>query len=127
MEKHNQHLPAFLPMPHAHYQCTATHSNRKFMSLLGVFRSEFRLVQVSNADVMTHVFFGKGGADKTTCVAASALCFAKDDDSSLVISTGPTPSRLHIFNFSNSKAGIASANCARACASQNPAGSKSAL
>jgi arsenite-transporting ATPase len=47
----------------------------------------------------THVFLGKGGVGKTTCAAATALHFATAGESSLVISTDPTPSLSHIFEL----------------------------
>lgn len=46
------------------------------------------------------VFIGKGGVGKTTCSAATALALAERGDSSLVISTDPTPSLSHIFEIS---------------------------
>src|SRR5512146_2557230 len=45
------------------------------------------------------VFLGKGGVGKTTCSAATALALAERGDSSLVISTDPTPSLSHIFEI----------------------------
>jgi arsenite/tail-anchored protein-transporting ATPase len=45
------------------------------------------------------VFLGKGGVGKTTCSAATALQLADDGQSSLVISTDPTPSLSHIFEI----------------------------
>jgi arsenite-transporting ATPase len=45
------------------------------------------------------VFLGKGGVGKTTCSAATALQIADDGQSSLVISTDPTPSLSHIFEI----------------------------
>jgi arsenite/tail-anchored protein-transporting ATPase len=44
-----------------------------------------------------HVFLGKGGVGKTTCAAATALRIADGGESSLAISTDPTPSLSHIF------------------------------
>ncbi|HXW10722.1 MAG TPA: TRC40/GET3/ArsA family transport-energizing ATPase [Steroidobacteraceae bacterium] len=49
------------------------------------------------ADTRVHVFLGKGGVGKTTCAAATALALAEAGESSLVISTDPTPSLSHIF------------------------------
>lgn len=46
-----------------------------------------------------HVFLGKGGVGKTTCSAATALQFAEAGETSLVISTDPTPSLSHIFEI----------------------------
>jgi len=46
-----------------------------------------------------HLFIGKGGVGKTTCSAATALRLAEAGDSSLVISTDPTPSLSHIFEI----------------------------
>ncbi len=46
------------------------------------------------------VFIGKGGVGKTTCSAATALALAERGESSLVISTDPTPSLSHIFGIS---------------------------
>ena len=43
------------------------------------------------------MFSGKGGVGKTTCAAATALHYARQGQSSLVISTDPTPSLSHIF------------------------------
>ena len=43
------------------------------------------------------MFSGKGGVGKTTCAAATALHHARQGQSSLVISTDPTPSLSHIF------------------------------
>jgi arsenite-transporting ATPase len=45
------------------------------------------------------VFLGKGGVGKTTCSAATALALAERGESSLVISTDPTPSLSHIFEI----------------------------
>src|SRR5512134_2499421 len=45
------------------------------------------------------VFLGKGGVGKTTCSAATALQFAEQGETSLVISTDPTPSLSHIFEI----------------------------
>lgn len=45
------------------------------------------------------VFLGKGGVGKTTCSAATALACAERGESSLVISTDPTPSLSHIFEI----------------------------
>jgi arsenite/tail-anchored protein-transporting ATPase len=45
------------------------------------------------------VFLGKGGVGKTTCSAATALNLADCGQSSLVISTDPTPSLSHIFEI----------------------------
>jgi arsenite-transporting ATPase len=44
------------------------------------------------------LFTGKGGVGKTTCAAATALALAEAGESSLVISTDPTPSLSHIFD-----------------------------
>ena len=46
-----------------------------------------------------HVFLGKGGVGKTTCAAATALNLAESGESSLAISTDPTPSLSHIFGI----------------------------
>jgi len=46
-----------------------------------------------------HVFLGKGGVGKTTCAAATALCYAEAGERSLAISTDPTPSLSHIFEL----------------------------
>jgi len=43
------------------------------------------------------MFVGKGGVGKTTCAAATALCYASSGELTLAISTDPTPSLLHIF------------------------------
>jgi arsenite/tail-anchored protein-transporting ATPase len=45
------------------------------------------------------VFLGKGGVGKTTCSAATALQLAEQGQSSLVISTDPTPSLSHIYEI----------------------------
>lgn len=45
------------------------------------------------------MFAGKGGVGKTTCAGATALHFAITDQSTLVISTDPTPSLSHIFEL----------------------------
>ncbi len=45
------------------------------------------------------VFLGKGGVGKTTCSAATALQLAESGETSLVISTDPTPSLSHIFEI----------------------------
>jgi arsenite-transporting ATPase len=47
----------------------------------------------------THVFLGKGGVGKTTCAAATALHFAEAGQDTLALSTDPTPSLSHIFEF----------------------------
>ncbi len=47
----------------------------------------------------THVFLGKGGVGKTTCAAATALCYAEAGERTLAISTDPTPSLSHIFEL----------------------------
>jgi arsenite-transporting ATPase len=49
------------------------------------------------AGTRVQVFLGKGGVGKTTCSAATALRLAEHGQSSLVISTDPTPSLSHIF------------------------------
>ncbi len=49
--------------------------------------------------VDVHVFLGKGGVGKTTCAAATALQMAEAGESSLAISTDPTPSLSHIFGL----------------------------
>jgi arsenite-transporting ATPase len=46
-----------------------------------------------------HVFLGKGGVGKTTCSAATALHLAEAGETSLAISTDPTPSLSHIFEI----------------------------
>jgi arsenite-transporting ATPase len=43
------------------------------------------------------MFAGKGGVGKTTCAAATALHYASRGETTLVISTDPTPSLSHIF------------------------------
>jgi arsenite-transporting ATPase len=45
------------------------------------------------------MFAGKGGVGKTTCAGATALHYASLGDTTLAISTDPTPSLLHIFNI----------------------------
>jgi arsenite-transporting ATPase len=45
------------------------------------------------------VFLGKGGVGKTTSSAATALQLAEHGQTSLVISTDPTPSLSHIFEI----------------------------
>jgi arsenite/tail-anchored protein-transporting ATPase len=50
-------------------------------------------------DTRIQVFLGKGGVGKTTCSAATALALAERGESSLVISTDPTPSLSHIFEI----------------------------
>ncbi len=45
------------------------------------------------------MFAGKGGVGKTTCAGATALHFATTNQSTLVISTDPTPSLSHIFEM----------------------------
>jgi arsenite-transporting ATPase len=45
------------------------------------------------------VFLGKGGVGKTTCSAATALQLAERGESSLVVSTDPTPSLSHILEI----------------------------
>jgi arsenite/tail-anchored protein-transporting ATPase len=50
-------------------------------------------------DTRVQVFLGKGGVGKTTCSAATALALAERGESSLVISTDPTPSLSHIFEI----------------------------
>ncbi len=45
------------------------------------------------------VFLGKGGVGKTTCAAATALQFADARETTLVLSTDPTPSLSHIFDL----------------------------
>jgi arsenite/tail-anchored protein-transporting ATPase len=49
--------------------------------------------------VRVEVFLGKGGVGKTTCSAATALQLAEAGETSLVISTDPTPSLSHIFEI----------------------------
>ncbi len=48
-------------------------------------------------ETRVQVFLGKGGVGKTTCSAATSLALAERGQSSLVISTDPTPSLSHIF------------------------------
>lgn len=48
-------------------------------------------------DIRVTMFAGKGGVGKTTCAGATALHYASDNQSTLVISTDPTPSLSHIF------------------------------
>ncbi|MFC2017989.1 ArsA family ATPase [Chloroflexota bacterium] len=43
------------------------------------------------------MFGGKGGVGKTTCAGATALHYASQGDSTLIISTDPAPSLSHIF------------------------------
>jgi len=50
-------------------------------------------------DTHVQVFLGKGGVGKTTCSAATALQLADSGQSSLVVSTDPTPSLSHIFEI----------------------------
>ena len=45
------------------------------------------------------MFAGKGGVGKTTCAGATALHYASLGETTLAISTDPTPSLLHIFNI----------------------------
>jgi len=45
------------------------------------------------------MFAGKGGVGKTTCAGATALHYASANQSTLVISTDPTPSLSHIFEL----------------------------
>lgn len=52
-----------------------------------------------SARTRVRVFLGKGGVGKTTCSAATALAMAEAGESSLVISTDPTPSLSHIFEI----------------------------
>ncbi|HTP26928.1 MAG TPA: ArsA family ATPase [Anaeromyxobacteraceae bacterium] len=54
---------------------------------------------MSARDARVHVFLGKGGVGKTTCAAATALDFAERGESTLAISTDPTPSLSHIFEL----------------------------
>jgi arsenite/tail-anchored protein-transporting ATPase len=49
--------------------------------------------------VSVQVFLGKGGVGKSTCSAATALQLADSGETSLVISTDPTPSLSHIFEI----------------------------
>ena len=49
------------------------------------------------------MFAGKGGVGKTTCAGATALHFATTNQSTLVISTDPTPSLSHIFELKDKK------------------------
>ncbi|MGA2397497.1 MAG: ArsA family ATPase [Steroidobacteraceae bacterium] len=51
------------------------------------------------ANLSVHVFLGKGGVGKTTCSAATALHLAEAGETSLLISTDPTPSLSHIFQI----------------------------
>jgi len=46
-----------------------------------------------------HVFIGKGGVGKTTCAAATALHYAERGETTLALSTDPTPSLSHIFEL----------------------------
>jgi len=50
-------------------------------------------------NVGVHVFLGKGGVGKTTCSAATALHLAEAGESTLALSTDPTPSLSHIFEI----------------------------
>ena len=43
------------------------------------------------------MFAGKGGVGKTTCAGATALHYASLGETTLIISTDPTPSLSHIF------------------------------
>jgi arsenite-transporting ATPase len=45
------------------------------------------------------MFAGKGGVGKTTCAGATALHYAQLGESTLIISTDPTPSLSHIFEI----------------------------
>ncbi len=45
------------------------------------------------------MFAGKGGVGKTTCAGATALHYALMGESTLIISTDPTPSLSHIFEI----------------------------
>ena len=47
------------------------------------------------------MFAGKGGVGKTTCAAATALHYASHGETTLVLSTDPTPSLSHIFETSD--------------------------
>jgi arsenite-transporting ATPase len=51
------------------------------------------------AGAAVQVFLGKGGVGKSTCAAATALHLAESGESSLAISTDPTPSLSHIFGI----------------------------
>ena len=52
----------------------------------------------ANRDCVT-MFAGKGGVGKTTCAGATALHYASLDETTLAISTDPTPSLSHIFEI----------------------------
>ncbi len=54
----------------------------------------------TNRDCVT-MFAGKGGVGKTTCAGATALHYASLDETTLAISTDPTPSLSHIFEMSD--------------------------
>jgi arsenite-transporting ATPase len=60
---------------------------------------KMRLMSSNSSSARVHVFLGKGGVGKTTCSAATALQFAEAGETSLVISTDPTPSLSHIFEI----------------------------
>jgi len=47
------------------------------------------------------MFTGKGGVGKTTCAGATALHHASLNETTLVISTDPTPSLSHIFEMTD--------------------------
>ena len=54
---------------------------------------------IGNAEKRVTMFSGKGGVGKTTCAAATALHYASQGKTTLVISTDPTPSLSDIFEI----------------------------
>ncbi len=56
---------------------------------------------MGNPDRRVTMFTGKGGVGKTSCAAATALHHARQGESSLVLSTDPTPSLSDIFEVTD--------------------------